>query len=65
MEFKTEASKDYLIHLRVEDAEGNTVDEFESGFPPVEAGAPAYFSALSNGPYTVTIETETERESFE
>jgi hypothetical protein len=48
------------------DAEGNLEDEFESGFPPEEAGAPSYFSAgLTNGPYTVSIETDADRETFE
>ena len=64
--FSTEATRDFLIHVELVDADGNIEDEFESGFPPDQEGSPSYFSAgLSNGPYTVAIETEAERETFE
>ena len=64
--FTTEATRDFLIRVELVDADGNIEDEFESGFPPEQEGAPSYFSTgLSNGPYTVTIETEAESESFE
>jgi hypothetical protein len=64
--FSTETTRDFLIHVEVVDADGNLEDEFESGFPPDQEGAPSYFSAgLSSGPYTVAIETESERETFE
>ena len=64
--FSTEATRDVLIQVEIIDADGNIEDEFESGFPPDQAGSPSYFSAgLSNGPYTVAIETEAERETFE
>lgn len=64
--FSTEATRNFLIQVGLIDADGNIEDEFESGFPPDQKGAPSYFSAgLSNGPYTVTIETEAEREAFE
>ncbi len=66
VEFKTEATRDYVIKLELLDTDGNIEDEFESGFPPDQEGAPSYFSAgLSNGPYTIAIETEAERETFE
>ena len=64
--FSTEATRDVLIQLELVDADGNIEDEFESGFPPEQEGTPSYYSGgLSNGPYTVTIGTEAERETFE
>ena len=64
--FSTEATRDFLIQFELVDADGNIEDEFESGFPPGQEGAPSYYSTgLSNGPYTVAIETEAERETFE
>lgn len=64
--FSTEATRDVLFQVELIDADGNIEAEFETGFPPDQEGAPSYFSAgLSNGPYTVVIETEAEREAFE
>ena len=66
IEFRTEATRDYLVQFELVDAGGNIEDEFESGFPPDQEGAPSYFSAgLADGPYTVTVGTEAERETFE
>lgn len=64
--FSTEALREFFIHVEVVDADGNIEDKFESGFPPYQEGTPSYFSAgLSTGTYTVAIETEAERETFE
>lgn len=64
--FSTNATRDVLIRFELVDADGNIEDEFESGFPPDQAGAPSYYSAgLTNGPYTVAIETDADRETFE
>lgn len=64
--FRTDAARDYLIQFELINVDGNTKDTFESGFPPDQQGAPCYYSAgLSNGSYTVIIETESEHETFE
>lgn len=64
--FSTEATRDFLVHVELVDADGNLEDKFVSGFPADQEGAPSYFSAgLSNGRYTVAIEKEADRETFD
>ena len=66
VEFRTEATRSYLIRFRLRDANGDVADEFESEFPPDQPGAPSFFGAgLVDGPYTVTVETDADSTSFE
>lgn len=66
VEFRTEATQSYTIWFRLVDTDGETTDEFESEFPPDHTGGPSFYAAgLARDPYTVTIETETDRTRFE
>ena len=64
--FETRATRSYDVSLQLVDADGETVDEMESAFPPDQDGAPSFYAGgLTNGPYTVTIETDVDSTTFE
>lgn len=64
--FETRATRSYDVSLQLVDADGETVEEMESAFSPDQDGAPSFYAGgLTNGPYTVTIETDVDSTSFE
>ena len=64
--FRTAASRNYRLRLWLEDANGDVVEEFDSAIPAgVTPGPSFYAGGLSGGPYTVTIQTDADRTSFE
>lgn len=64
--FETSATEPYNVTLRLVAADGETVEEFTDELAP-DGDDPPTFSAtdLSNGPYTVTVETDADSTSFE
>lgn len=64
--FETRAAEPYTVTLSLVDADGETVEEFSEELAPDETDPPTFSATdLSNGPYTVTVETDADSTDFE
>ena len=64
--FATEATTEYVVRLSLVDAEGTVAEGFESAVPPDQSNGPSFYAGgLTDGPYTVTVETDANAVEFE